>query len=362
MNVLQVLADGRPGGGTTYVAGLSAALLRRAIGRVHFVGQRDSYAKQCLREIGATVNELDFFRSRFDPRVRHRLGAVIREVRPDLIHVHGGRAAFFLSQVTREKDFPPVVYTVHGYHFVTKPWGVRYLAALAERRSCRLADETVFVCEYDRGVAREWELLPAERAGVVIYSGIETADLPAAGESDGRTIAFLGRLTHQKDPLLAVEVARELATEGYRLIMIGGGELEAQVRNRIRRHGLDKSVTVTGAVSRAEALAAMRTAGVMLMTSRWEGLPLAVMEAMAMGIPVVGADVGGVPELIENDVSGLLILDRQPRSFADAIRLLARAGDLRQGIIATGRDRIRRRFNPKRTWDQNIEVYRDLLR
>lgn len=352
MRILQVVADGNPGGGTTIVLGLVEACLGAEM-ETHLLVQAGSYAAERGRALGATVHEADFFAGRFNREAERRIVEVAGTTRPHAIHVHGGRAAFFAR-----RGLPaPTAYTVHGYHFLRKPPLQRMLGLLAERQAARMATEIIFVCRFDQALCERMRLAPQSTAKRVIFNGVRVEDLGGDASPEPKRIAFLGRLTEQKDPLLAVSIAARLASDGHQMEMIGGGEIEAEVRAEISRLGLDGSVSISGAVKREEALAKLRRAEAMLMTSKWEGLPVAVLEAMAIGVPVVAPRVSGIPEIIEDGVDGVLIDSRDPADFAQGVRSLE---GRREAIVAAAREKIARQFLWKDCAEHHLDLYRRL--
>ncbi len=359
MRILQLIADGRPGGGTTHVL----SLMRDLIGmehEVHFVSQQDSYILRQAREMGIQAQGVNFFFSRLDARVPLRLSRIVRRVRPDLIHVHGSRAGFFLS-CSHAGDLAPVVYTVHGYHFPHKPSWVRPLARLAERKATKMASELVLVSDHDRMICERFGLSPEYGKGIVIYNGVEDITCNRASRVNLRCVGFLGRIESQKDPLLFVETLRLLAKHGYYGKMIGGGAMEGQAHDLIRLYGLEDHIRVTGVLPRPEALREISEVGCILFPSKWEGMPIAVLEAKRLRIPVVASHVGGIPEIVEDTVSGLLFRDRDPRHIADAVMKLTIDLDFRERIIETAADRVAARFDARKVTDKYLALYQGLL-
>jgi glycosyltransferase involved in cell wall biosynthesis len=98
----------------------------------------------------------------------------------------------------------------------------------------------------------------------------------------------------------------------------------------------------------SELLEALLGFGVVVMTSRWEGLPILPLEAMWLGVPVVAANVGALDEIIEHEKSGLLVDSRSPEDFVRAVERLAEDTELRERIVKSARDRIRSHFSEKR--------------
>lgn len=360
MRVLQIVADGDPGGGTTQVLSLAEDLAAAGM-TVGLVSQANSYALEQAWLRGLMVEGIEFFRSRLDFTISVALARIIGSFGPDIIHVHGGRAGFHLSLIPGLGARTPVAYTVHGYHFLEKTSPVKHLAASAERRISCMATVTVFVCNYDRRIAAEWNLLPRHGTSTLIYNGIQTGDLPRGGTTALKSVGFLGRLTYQKNPLLFIEVMRILAPEGFRAKVVGGGKMEREVRHAVQKYCLEDKVELTGPLTHRQALEQISEVGAILFPSRWEGLPIACMEAMAMGIPVVAARVSGFPEIVRSGVSGILVDNPDPRAYADALRTVTADSEYRQRIIRNGLRTVQRRFAQKRVTQEYLRIYRNIL-
>jgi glycosyltransferase involved in cell wall biosynthesis len=354
MRILEAVADGAPGGGTAHVLQLIEAVRAHLPVEVHLVSQAGSPALVEARRLGAIVHGLDFFTSRFDPRLWLRLAALVRRLRPSLIHAHGARAGLPLAMIAGRR----LIYSVHGYHFVGKARLVRQMAILAERLCSRRADLTLFVCSSDRELAARAGILRDCHRQRTIPNGIEL-ELPAAtGSLDGRCLGFLGRLVEQKNPLALLDVLAALRGEGYRLVVIGDGPLADEMRRRAATLALTDQVEFVGSLPRAQALERLRAVDVLLMPSLWEGMPLAALEAMAIGVPIVASPVGGLPEIVEDGRSGFLIDGSEAEHHAAAVRRLTTDPAQRADIVARARQVVAERF----AWKTAQEVYLDLYR
>ncbi len=359
MKILEIIADGRPGGGTTHVLSLMRHLVTHG-NDVYFITQQDSYALKRARELEVQARGLDFFFSCLDLRVPWKIGRLVERVQPEVVHVHGSRAGFFFS-LASSKYSGPAVYTVHGYHFPHKLPGIRSLALMAERQTVRNVNALVFVSEYDRRLSDRYRLSPVHGRKLVVYNGIEDISLNARRGTDLRCVGFLGRMEYQKDPLLFVDTIRMLVGKGYRAKMIGGGSLESEVRDLLVRYGIDNHVRMLGHLGREDALREIAEVGSILFTSRWEGMPIAVMEAMSMRIPVVAPSVGGIPEIIDDGVSGILVKDRDPRQFAEAVERVTTNPRFRERIVEAAYRDVKERFHHPGTAQRYLEIYYGLV-
>jgi glycosyltransferase involved in cell wall biosynthesis len=340
IRVLQIVADGSPGGGTTHVLQILRGLRNRC--SFGLVTQRDSYMLDEARSLGIPSFGVDFFHSRLDPRVPLNLRRIAGEYGARVVHLHGGRAAFFYALAFAGA---PAVYTVHGYHFLPKQPVLRWFALRAERLATRRARSLIFVSFYDARVARAHGILRASTQSEVIHNSILLSETKTPSAASIKNIGFIGRLETQKDPLLFLDVLERLP--GYSATIVGGGALESEMKAQIRRRSLS-GVRMLGALSHRDTLEVLPKLGAVVMTSRWEGMPMLPMEAMWAGVPVVAANVGALDEIIEHEKSGLLVDSRSPEDFVRALERLAEDTELRERIVKSARERIRSHFSEKR--------------
>ena len=352
MRILQVVADGNPGGGTTHVLQILEAY--RKTFELGLVTQNGSYLLREAERMGVSCFGLDFFKSRFDPTVSLLLRRIVLSFRPLLVHVHGSRAGYHHAIASPSIK---TLYTVHGFHFVHKPPLVRTLARAAERLAFRRASRVLFVSHYDVGIARSHGLLSRDKSWAVVYPGVRLEDISRVGSASVHHVGFIGRLEYQKDPLLFLDVVRELP--GYTASIVGGGSLETEVRLHREKQGLGNSVRMFGAVPHPESLRILSTMDAVVMTSRWEGLPIVLLEAMAFGVPVVALNVGGVSEIIENGVSGLLTETRSAESIVPLVLRVTKDPVLRTCIAQNARSRVASLFTVEKMLGEIGRIYEE---
>ena len=180
--------------------------------------------------------------------------------------------------------------------------------------------------------------------------------IPQVLDRQPRLVAFSGRLHYQKDPLFFVEIARELASEGYTFVMMGSGSMEAEVRERVAAYGLSSVLQLHTELSRENAFELLRRASVCVVTSRWEGLPLLPLESMVMGVPVVAPNLECMTEIVDSGVNGFLVPERRPSAFASAIRNLTNNDVLHASVVRAARERVLEDFS----YDRWLASYWDL--
>lgn len=151
---------------------------------------------------------------------------------------------------------------------------------------------------------------------------------------DARFVITVGRLDRQKDPLLLLEAMRRLVErrpDAY-LLMVGDGVLRPEVEARLRSLGLERRVTLVGAAPAERIAALLRAADVFALSSAYEGMPIAVLEALASGVPVVTTDVGEVRLVVRDGVSGFVVPERTPAALAGGIAAALSGSGPMQGV------------------------------
>ncbi|MGB7327267.1 MAG: glycosyltransferase family 4 protein [Rubripirellula sp.] len=361
MKVLQIVADGVPGGGTTNVLALTEDLLAQSV-EVTFCSQKDSYAIDEAQNLGADVcNGIDFFSSRLSRRVVRDLHDAVKRINPDIIHAHGGRAGFALVRGGDHERLSRSLYTVRGYQFYFKPAPLRYLGKRAERHISRSVYKTVHVCEKDREVGLQQGLVSGASNSMVIRNGLRLSDIPIYdGPRNPKDVAVLGRLTHPKNPELVLDLAVRLADDGFVFHLIGGGDKEAEVRSRVERENIT-NVRLYGHRSREEGLKIMSSAGSFLLASRSEGLPIAPVEAMAMGLPVVISNVNGCTEVVRDGIEGRVAPSEDRDAFVAALRAVIDEPEKTRQLVENGKIRVATEFTRDRVVQQHLQLYDECL-
>jgi glycosyltransferase involved in cell wall biosynthesis len=338
-NLLHVVADGAPGGGTTMVLGLLDDLVASCGWRPAVMSQPGSHLARETQRRGLPFLPFDFFGPMGDPRLPWRLARALRGLGQPLVHVHGLRAAHPLLSWPARRELGPVVYTVHGVHQLHMPWprALRAMANAAERRVIRRADRTVYVSEGDRRVSLEHRIVDDRSRVEVVLNGVSFADLPPPGAAPRHDVVFAARLVEQKAPLVAAAVLARLAHRGLRCAMAGGGPLAPDCEALLRATPGGGEVRMLGELSRRECLDLVASSRIALVTSRWEGLPLAPVEAMALGVPVVAPAISGLSEVVVHGETGVLLPSPGVDDYVDAIEAMladpARLAELsRRGV------------------------------
>ncbi len=203
---------------------------------------------------------------------------------------------------------------------------------------------------------------------VVIRNGVNLGAWPpaerGAAESGNAVVGMVAHFRPQKDHVTFLRAAREIlrTAPGVRFWLVGCGPLEQATRDYARELGVASSVEFLGLLEGEALRAAVKGLGVSVLTSKNnEGLPNAVLESMAAGIPVVATAVGGAPEIVEDGVTGYLVPPETPTALADRVICLLKDPSRARRMGAAGRRKIEREFSIERMVDEFHGLYRARL-
>jgi glycosyltransferase involved in cell wall biosynthesis len=257
------------------------------------------------------------------------------------IHVHFGTNATAVARLIHCLGGPSYSFTLHGPDEFDAPrsWG------LADKQAD--ASFVVAITDYCSAQLRRWSRPEHWPKIKVVRCGVNAAFLNRASAVDprSRTFVCVGRLCPQKGQLLLIEALSRLRGRGLqaRVVLAGDGEMRSAIEKRVGELNLGDWVDITGWVSEQQVRECLMASRALVLPSFAEGLPVVIMEAMALGRPVISTYVAGIPELVEPGKSGWLVPAGNADRLADAMAaaLTATADELtRMGQI--GAERVRR--------------------
>lgn len=341
---------------------------QRAAGLDVTVACPDGDLAQTLRELGADVRHWHATRApglTLPGEVR-RLARVVGEVRPDVLHAHSAKAGLAARLAVRGRI--PTVFQPHAWSFEAVG-GIAAAAALAwERWAVRWAARVVCVSEAERalgvraGVRAHYRVVPngvdPERFHPAAGTAPLTVPAPFAGLGPAaRLVVCVARLCRQKgqDVLLDAWPSVLRRVPGTRLVLIGDGPDEGRLRHRA-----PADVLFAGAVP--DVVPWYQAADLVVLPSRWEGMALAPLEAMACGRPVVVTDVAGAREsLPPSHRAHCLVPAGRPGPLADALTRLLLDAPLRESLGRQGRRHVLTAHDVRHSAEAVAALYRELL-
>lgn len=245
----------------------------------------------------------------------------IRKIKPDVIHLHSSKASILGRIASAFYRKANVYYTPNGYSFVRKDVSDRKkrFFFLVEKWTSKLFGGTTIACG-------DTEFEHAQRIGkaLLVRNGVSPNELTKYITENKNTkfrVGTMGRLSPQKNPKLFNEIAVRLLDVDF--VWIGAGQLKTDL--------ISKNITITGWKTHSEAMEIVNTLDVYIQTSLWEGLPFTIIEAMAIGKPIIATNVVGNKDAVEDGYNGYLCntsnsFENKLRKLIDSPELLLKMG------------------------------------
>jgi glycosyltransferase involved in cell wall biosynthesis len=290
------------------------------------------------------------------PGLRSWLRSVVRDFAPDVLHAHLFHAEVAIASLPLPRGTRSLLTHHHGDHFIY----------LDRRRNARLDrwagsrfDSVVAISEWVRRFLIERYGYP-DRQVEMIRNGWEGEPLPTQNGTGVPTVLCVGNFREQKGHRDLVAAFERVHSElpDARLMLVGDGELRGEIEETVRRLGISGSVHFAGELE--DVWPQYAAADLFALASLYEPLGIAVIEAMAAGLPIVATNVGGIRELVEPDATGLLVPPHDVDALANAMLALLRSSDLRSRLSEASRIRAEEMRRGK-TVSQYFSLYGAVL-
>lgn len=365
MRLLYVITRAEIGGGQTHVADLIRGFRDEL--DLHLAVGEEGYLTEVAERSGVPFhiapNLIQPTRPIQDFKAYHELAAIIREVQPDLVHSHTSKAGI-LARLAAKRCGVASVFTAHSWAFsegVSKAW--KAIGIPSERLAARWSSRIINVSEANRKLALSYSVGEPDRL-VTIHNGIEDNPLRARpAEASPVRIVMVARFVNQKNQGLLVEAAARIKHLPFRVIFAGDGPTRPAVETLVRDHGLTDRVDFLG--DRLDIPEILAGSSIFALTTKWEGFPISILEAMRAGLPVVASDAGGIREAVRQQHTGMVTprgsLSEEASSVAGALSELITRPELREQYGAAGRRRFEEEFTVSAMLGKTLEVYRACL-
>jgi sugar transferase (PEP-CTERM/EpsH1 system associated) len=281
-----------------------------------------------------------------------RLARHFRREEPEVVHTHDQRALFYAGPAAWLAGVPRIVHTRHGRDIHATARQTRMIRQLA-----KLVDRFVCVSDEVAALSRE-QGIGGERLHTIL-NGIDLGRFGTRGPDPAGPVVTVARLSSEKDVanLVRASAIAALRVPELRVEVAGGGPCRAELERLAAELGVADRIAFLGEVGDVPAVLAR--ARMLVLPSRSEGIPLTVLEAMACGLPVLATRVGGLPEVVEDGTTGLLVPPADPAALAEAMAALWDDPDRRDRMGRAGRRRAADRFDVRRMVAQYESLYRE---
>ncbi len=311
------------------------------------------------RVLGVPVFEIPMVRNVHpvsDALALGRLSALLKRERYAIVHGHSAKGGYLARLAARLMGKAKTIYHPRAFSYLSQQGIARSFFLQVERLAVPLTDVVIATSDSERRRAIEDVRFPEDRV-VTIPNSVDFAEVTGGnGTGDSKTgrsgspvVLTVGRLSYQKNPEMFVRVARLVSDRrpDVRFVMLGGGfagPLERRVQELIESTALGDRVSILPWVSKAEALEHISRCDVFVLTSRFEGMPNTLLEAMMLKKPVVVTDADGSRDLIRNGIDGYLVPCDDDLTMARGVETLLSNPHLSKRTGEAGFERVRANF------------------
>ncbi|MDE2071284.1 MAG: glycosyltransferase [Patescibacteria group bacterium] len=372
--VLYVITKSNWGGAQRYVFDMATAAKAAGLEPVVVYGGAGELATKLYSTgiRGIEVPGLGRNVSVADVGVYRSLRALFEEERPDVVHLNSSKIGILGAIAARVSAVPRIIFTAHGWAFnEPRPLWQRGAIWCAHYLSVLLCDVTIAVSQ---AVVRDARTMPfVGRKITLIYNGlaqpeflsqtdarVALAGKLAPGTALSPTSMWLGtiaELNWNKGLHHLIRAAGLLARRGYDFVLaiMGEGQERGFLETLIQEEKLENRVLLLGHVENAARY--LKALDIFVLPSHTEALSYALIEAGYAGLPATATHVGGIPEILENEVSGLLVARDDPRALEGGLERLLRDATLRARLGQALQKTVREKFNLSRMHEQTLALY-----
>ncbi|MFZ5516351.1 MAG: glycosyltransferase family 4 protein [Candidatus Zhuqueibacterota bacterium] len=302
-----------------------------------------------------------------------KLYRILRNEKIDIIHTHSSKPGFVGRLAAKAAGIKCIVHTVQGFAFHEQSSKLSVLLfGMMERIAGLASDRVIIVNDKDRFVADQMRLVPSKKI-TTIYNGIDVESLNSKVRNvsldeligikkNGALVGMVARLWKQKSPQDFIRsipiVVREIPSA--RFLVIGDGPLQPELAELSRELGVQDNVSFLG--WRTDVQDIVKQLDVMVLTSLWEGLPLTLLEGMALSKPIVATNIKGNNELVVHEITGFLASPRDYQKIGEYTLTLLKNKPLARSMGERAFIRVKEKFDIRNIVEQINSEYLKLLK
>lgn len=320
-----------------------------------------------LRELDVTCVRLPRL-GRIDPILFFGMCRLILRERPDIVHTHLFKSDLHGRLAARLCGVPVVVSTSHN----NDVWAKRFPLGRLYGFTAKLTDKVIAVSDEVRDYQIQHTGIDSEKI-CVIENGVDIRRFSNQTEAglafrkefqidvDTPLIGIIGRLKPQKDHDNFLNAAAQIKGKipEARFLIVGDGPLRDELKFKAQALGLESSVIFCGL--RQDIPAVLSALNLLVISSKWEGLPVTLLEGMAARCPIVSTAVGGVPNVVADGESALLVPPEDPSALANACTKILREPALARALVNAGFGRAQQQFSLDAMIQKTLKLYQELL-
>jgi glycosyltransferase involved in cell wall biosynthesis len=368
--ILFVLTLSAWGGAPQVVYDIMKSLDKSKFSLAVACGMGDGWER--MHECGARVFPLRSLRRGISPvrdlKTLLELYHLIRRGHYDIVHCHSSKAGLLGRVAARLAGVKTIYFTAHGWGFYNRQeygWA-QWVMRACERIGARCSDKIICVSQSAREDAMRWGIAGPNKL-VVVPNGIDLASRAERRQvrrrlgisDDAVVLGMVARLAYPKDPLMFLHAAKKICAsfKHVTFVLAGGGPLADRCVQYVKENRLGDRVLLLGETPPADVRDFLLGFDAFVLASKFEGLPLTIIEAMFAGLPVIASNVGGVGELVRDGRNGLLFDSDDEDELTAKIQHLIRNPEERLRMGREGRAIAHGEFTAERMTRQYEDLY-----
>ncbi len=307
-----------------------------------------------------------------DWRAIRKLWKVFREEKFDIVHTHTAKAGALGRLAAKLAGVPAIIHTSHGHNFYGY-FNVFFSRAviIIERILSFFTDRIIVLTKLEKRDCLSFKVAKARKIALV-YMGLELDSFQAGNpdkirveldiQSREKVVGYVGRLDAIKGPQFFVNAARLCLQKNNSLkfILVGEGVLRKELEEKVASWGLQNRIIFTG--WRDDIPTIMSIMDVLILPSLNEAVGIVLIEAQSLGVPVVASNVGGIPEIIKDKQTGILVEPANPHLLAGAVIELLNNPSRMKAMSEAAKNRVRGRFKAESMVEKITGIYSEVLK
>lgn len=368
--ILFVITKSEIGGAQKYVLDLARGAKKNGF-EVAVASEHNSYFYETLTAAGIPFYEIKSVRRAInvwqDIQLFFELLSLIRKEKPDILHLNSSKIGGIGAIAGTIARVPKIIFTAHGWAFNENRAPLeKQVIALISKFAALFQDTIICVSEYDKKGARAHHIAPEEKL-ITIHNGIDLGDIKKllsrkeareklAIAEDAFIVGTIANFYKNKALDTLPFAAISAADTDVHFIIIGEGPEREKIERLIEKYQLKDRFTLTGALQNAHIY--LKAFDIFVLPSRKEGLPYALLEAMAAKLTCIASDVGGIPEIIENGHNGITIKHITPGKLWEAIAVCRKDKKHCKELAIRGEETVQEKFSLETMLRNTLALYR----
>lgn len=363
MKILYLITKSEIGGAQVHVMDLSIGM--QSLGhQVALMCPKGGWLDKEFTKINNKFYTNNYFDNTINPfkiiKACSVINKAIKDFNPDIIACHSSMAGILGRCISIFHKTPKVMFTAHSWAFTDgAPLLRKILMIPLEKFLAKFTDKIICVSNFDKGIALKYKIAKEEKLKV-IYNGVPNRELRDLSKKDTFKIVSVIRLDYPKLPELLIKSFASINNSNLELSIIGYGNKINQINSLIKELGLSDKIKVLNSLNKEDVIQHLSNSDLFILTSKHEGLPITILEAMSVGLPVIASNVGGIKEEI-NKSCGYLI-ENNEESIKKAILKIISDNFLYLDMSKNAWERQRRVFSLNKFIEETEKVYKETLK